>query len=486
MYRFCLFIFILLALAILIVYPISIGGSYSKSLLLYTLLIGAFSVALFIFSSVIDPVKELRRQYIRPIYMFLIGYIIVFFQAYVDLFLENLQPNAIFFFIKPGLINQAAILSVTGLIMVFVGYLTGRKRVSTKKKITPLSYLPTKQLIYVLTFFNVFNIFLNGQQMLSGEYSQEAIESSAGTVGAYVQLLFYVSYLSIIVIHSINSRVLANTSIIVFLKKLGPLFYINLIIYLLLVMLSGDRGPILTMSLTLIAAMTVGTQSQFRLGTIIFAIVLGASFISVLGVVRKMDEQLTFQERISRAWSEDVVGERYQSVLPATAELSTSVRTLHIALDYVPVHHSYLLGMFQLRETLKVVPFASGFFDPMFPAHFRYRNSAFFITWVDKGDNYKVGTGSSINADLYLSFGEIGVVVFLFLLGRLFRWVDLLIFSRGGMYISLFSVVLMISIVGSSIYWSRASLLTPVQSVALAYIFVIVYRKIILKPKPAR
>lgn len=481
MYKFCLFVFIVLALAVIVVYPYSVGSYYSEPLLLYTLAIGAGGGVLFIFSAFIDPVKELRRQYIRPIYMFLLGYIIVFFQGYVDLYLGNLNPNSFFFFINPGLINQGALLSVIGLIMLFIGYLTGRKRVKKRTENSSLIYLPIKGLVYVLTVFNLLNIALNATQMLSGEYSQEAIENNAGTIGSYAQLLFYVVYLGVIVIHAINCRVSGIGSIWTFLRKLGPLFYINLFVYLGLVMLSGDRGPILTMSLTMLAAITIGTQSRLKFVTLVLAVLIGATFISILGVVRKMDANLSFGERMSKAFEDDSVNERYQSIVPATAELSTSVRTLHLALDHVPTHHNYLFGLFQIREALKVIPFAAGFFDPLFPSHFRYRHSAFFITWVDKGDNYTVGTGSSINADLYLSFGEIGVVLFLFLLGRLFRWIDLLVFSEKGKYINIFSVVLMISIIGSSIYWSRASLLTPIQSVALTYIFVIIYRKAILK-----
>lgn len=373
-------------------------------------------------------------------------------------------------------------MSAIGLIALFVGYLTGRKRVKeSRTKGRSLEFLPINSLVYVLTAFNLLNIALNAAQMLSGEYSQEAIENSAGTLGSYAQLLFYVVYLGVIVIHTINSRIVGINSIWVFLRKLGLLFYINLFAYLLLVMLSGDRGPILTISLTMLAAITIGTQRRIKFATIVFAVLIGATFISILGVVRKMDTNLSFGERMSRALEDDSVNERYQSIVPATAELSTSVRTLHLALDHVPTHHNYLFGLFQIREILKVIPFASGFFDPLFPEHFRYKHSAFFITWVDKGDNYTVGTGSSINADLYLSFAEVGVVLFLFLLGRLFRWVDLLVFSENGRYINIFSVVLMISIIGSSIYWSRASLLTPIQSMALTYIFVILYRKVVLK-----
>lgn len=487
MYRFCLFLFVLLIIGVLIVYPSSVGSHFSEPLLFYTIVIGGCALAVFVFSTITDPVVELRGQYIRPIFMFLIGYLIVFFQAYVDLMLGNLDPRSFFFFVKPSLINQGALISVGGLIMVFLGYLTGRTSIHKKRRSNLVeNAMPLRQLLYFLTIFNLLNVAFNARQMLSGEYSQEAIENSAGTIGSYIQLLFYVTYLSVIVIHSINSRVNANRNVFVFLKKLGGLFYVNLLVYLILVMLSGDRGPILTMSLTLLAAVTIGTQSKIRLGIIFLLILLGATFISILGVVRKMDGNLTFQERFSRAWADDSVNERYQSFLPATAELSTSVRTLHIALDYVPERHEYLLGLFQLRETLKIIPFAAGIFDPLFPNHFRYRNSAFFITWVDKGDNYTVGTGSSINADLYLSFGEIGVVVFLFLLGRLFRRVDLVVFGQGGINIDIFSVVLMITIIGSSIYWSRASMLTPIQSIALTYIFVIVYRKITLKTNSAR
>lgn len=102
MYKFFLFLFIVLLLAVIVVYPYSVGSYYSEPLLLYTLSVSAIALTLFIFSALIDPVRELRTQYIRPIYMFLLGYIIVFFQAYIDLYLENLNPNSFFFLLALG------------------------------------------------------------------------------------------------------------------------------------------------------------------------------------------------------------------------------------------------------------------------------------------------------------------------------------------------------------------------------------------------
>ncbi|MCS4238346.1 hypothetical protein M2306_001541 [Myroides gitamensis] len=483
MYKFCFSLLIPLFLFLLVLYPFSIGLNYSKGLLLLTLVIVIISVILFVFSTFFDPIVELRKQYIRPIFLFLLGYLIVFFQGYTDLLLGNLLATDLFYFVKPHLINQAALLSCAGLIALFLGYFIRLKPI--KKKYKVFSVIPLDRLIIVFTLFNLLSIYLNLKTFLSGEYSQELIESNSGTSSSYAQLLFYITYLSIIILHAINCRLKGANSIIQFVKGLGWLFYVNLGVYLLLIIISGDRGPILTISLTFICAATVGTLVRIKLKYILMCVFGGALFITLLGIVRRMDTKVSLSNRLVEAFSENKISEKYESFSPVTAELASSVRTLHFVIDKVPNDYPYLFGLLQLRESLKTIPFAAGIFDPLFPSHFRYINSAFYITWLDKGNFYFVGSGSSINADLYLIFGEISVLLGLFLVGRLFRRLDVLVFTSDRKFISLYSIVLSISILGSSIFWSRATYLAPIKSIAFTYIMVYLYLGFINRKKKA-
>lgn len=470
MYKICSFLMIPLFCLVITLYVFSDGGAYSKEMLTGTICIVFISILLFIVSSFYDPIKQIRKQYIRPMYLFLIGYFIVFYQAYLDVLFGNIRENDLFFFYKSTLINKAALLSTIGLLALFLGYFLRVKKIKVKPE--KLKYIPLKKLIIFFTIINLVSLAANIKTLLYGEYSQALLEEKAGSLGSYLELIFYVTYLSILIIHAINCRLVNVQSVRQFIKSLGLLFFINVGIFLLLVMLSGNRGPILTYSLTFICSLTIGTFYKLKFKYIFIAIISGSIFFSLLGIVRKMDTNKPFSDRLIEAYAGNGISEKYTSFSSGTAELSTSVRTLHYSMEYVPDKYPHLYGIIQLRESLKIIPFAAGIFDPLFPSHFRYKNSAFYITWLDKGEFYNVGTGSSIVADLYLSFGEIGVFLGMFLIGRLFRKADVYAFVINQEGISVFGAIVTIVLVGTSIGWSRATFLEPVQSIAFAYIMI--------------
>lgn len=478
MFKVCSFLMIPLFSFVTILYAFSDKAEYSKGLLIGTISIVFVAIFLFILSSFYDPIQQIRKQYIRPIYLFLIGYFIVFYQAYIDVLLGNLKETDLFFFYKSSLINNAALLSTIGLLAMFIGYFIRFKPILVKSE--KLKYIPLKNIILFFTFINIVSLYANLKTFLSSEYSQALIEEKAGSLGSYLELIFYVTYLSILILHAINCRLKNISSIKTYIKGLGPLFFLNVGVFLLLVMLSGNRGPILTYSLTFICSLTIGTLYKLKFKYILLAVIGGSIFFSLLGIIRKMDTNRSFSDRLVEAYSGNSISEKYTSFSSGTAELSTSVRTLHYSMEYVPDKYPHVYGIIQLRESLKIVPFAAGIFDPLFPSHFRYKNSAFFITWLDKGEFYNVGTGSSIIADLYLSFGEIGVFVGMFFIGRIFRRFDVYAFSSNQKGITIFGAVVTIVLVGASISWSRATFLGPIQSIAYAYIML---RYIIWKNK---
>src|SRR5690606_30579498 len=158
----------------------------------------------------------------RPIFIFLFGYFVVFFQAYIDLLLGNISPNDTFFFVVPDVINRGAALNTVGLVMLLIGYSFRQSprilRPHFQKSI-PIVYL-----VILLTFFNVLQVYLNINVLLSGEYSQEQLENSAGTAGSYANLLFYVTYLAVIICHTLNCRRRESCTLWGFFRGLGLLF----------------------------------------------------------------------------------------------------------------------------------------------------------------------------------------------------------------------------------------------------------------------
>jgi oligosaccharide repeat unit polymerase len=83
--------------------------------------------------------------------------------------------------------------------------------------------------------------------------------------------------------------------------------------------------------------------------------------------------------------------------------------------DFIPQRHDYFYGKFFLLSITSIVPFLSG---QLVSPDDSYIASSTVITYTLNGANSNWGLGSNIVSDLYMDFGAIGVIIFIFIIGR--------------------------------------------------------------------
>ncbi|MFR9165364.1 MAG: O-antigen polysaccharide polymerase Wzy [Dysgonomonas sp.] len=458
-------------LVIIFLYPLSIG-QYSKPMLGFTLILALLSIIIFALSK--EKNQSIQKQYFRPIIFFLIGYCIVFFQLYVDILLGNVNANNSFLFVNSMLINQAALLSCGGLITFLLGYLIFSNQKIRSRNTVPKVY-SLNGLSCILLFFLLLFIYYNGSNYIMGSYSQEFMEEKAGTMAAYSEILFLSTYFSIVILNCRRCRIEKIDDTWLFVKSYGILFYISIVTYMSFVLLSGDRGPILVILLTFLFSYVVGTLKKIKLTTYIFIVIAGAFCFTILGIARSIDDDKPMVLKVYLALQDQKPNFVDKSIIPITSELAASVRTLHYSMSYVPEKHPYLFGSFQIRDILGTVPFSNSVTKNFLDPHFKYKSSAYFATWIHQGEKYSYGDGSSINADLYLSFGVLGVWIGLFLLGILFRRIDLIVFSTSINNVTLFILTLAFIIMGTCLRMSRGTFFEQLRYVVFTFVIIIIY-----------
>ena len=323
-------------------------NDYYPFILLLTLLVVVFSICLFALSK--QPFGGSKPIYFRICTLFLLGYLIVCFQRYIDFLFGYLNTPLIrFLFTSPDLINKCALLSLAGLLSFIIGYLLHNPSVPKLKKIALPVYTPTKWLIFLLLISVFLFIYYYGSYYLTNIYSQDFLESKKGSMASYLETAIFSLIYSIFILHTKNRKEKGET-LFSYIKSLGLLFHISLFTFLGLFFLTGDRGFIIRGAAVYFFAYIIKVRPKINLPTILILILIASFSVTIIGIVRNKDLTLPMSDRIISTITEKEFDR--SSIFNSTAELSTSVRCLHSAVDYVPERHSFLYGYFQISHSM--------------------------------------------------------------------------------------------------------------------------------------
>lgn len=185
-----------------------------------------------------------------------------------------------------------------------------------------------------------------------------------------------------------------------------PLIFGLLVIFLILI--SGRRTEAVSLMFSLFFALMYvykGKVPYIRLVLIVLGIAFFFTVLSFYRVSTVGDTQEALQE-----------ASNVSSIFPPTRELAFNVVSLHIILTYVPSQIDYNYGITFFPGFLTIIPGAQRLFFSIMDLPIIEQGSALFCTILAKGD-LSWGLGTSCIADVYLSFGLIGVVIVFFIWG---------------------------------------------------------------------
>ena len=452
--------FYIVLLIILVIDFLLLERSFSIFNVYY--LLSFFIVILFSFFFRTEKFILLAKQKFKISYLFLFSFIVVHFQYYFDLALdETLLPIFTRKISDPDTLIKSGIISLIGLVSFLLGYLI--KRDSVKLKLRNKKYRHT-YMLKALCFFSFiyFIVSLDLVKFFLGDGSE------TDSLSYYAMMLLEVSIISVLLSHSHNlSHQNRSISLLKFITSLGFVVNFILVIYLALVALSGDRGPIISFALVYTFSYIKASNKIFDKKLIFISISIGLLFIIQLGVVRSLNKNLSYLDRISSSFNQDSRFS-YKSIIPFTQELSKSSRCLNIAVGSVPEINSFFYGRFQLQQIISAIPFTSFLNTMIFDNIPEYKGSTYYITWRYQGqlDGFN-GIGSTCIADLYLDFGVFGVAFGMLLFGYLLRQIELYsIINHSNVFISCLTFSFMFFAIGIA----RQSILMPLKYLALLYI----------------
>lgn len=462
-------ILILLIITFFIVSFILIPFAYLYNDTILYLIVGMFVGSLFLYFTYAGKQLAFKGQFLRISYIFIIGFAIVYLQNNIDLLLGYKSVDSECF-ASMETICTSALYSLIGFLSYILGFVTSKEYYSGLSYSTENDYtiqISDKYLLIQKILFVVFVcIYLsyNAGVILSGNYyyNEQTMLDNAGSMLNYSAVMINVLMFTILCSNAYNLKFYeVELSFWDFIKINGLMFNIPMLIYLSFVFMTGDRGPIMTAILAFLITFVVACGKKLKLSSLLIALVLGSIIFSVMGQIRKESNLLTLKEIVS--YQNNEVNE---SIISATSELAGSYNTFTYSVERVPSVYPFFYGMLQLRTIGYSVPFLYRLI-PFIYSEKQYENdSASYCTYLIQGLNRKYGNGASILADIYLDFGLIGIIVIMFLLGRLVIRLDYELFYGMSSYWFLVAVIFF----SYSLYLSRASLSTPLYYIVPSFI----------------
>lgn len=451
LYPFILFI-------LFILYAISLSSRQNVIFSAVVLIINL--VALILFSIHREPVLNLKNQYIRIVPIFLFAYCIVFFQLHLDYVLGNFDESYTRFWVDPSIVPKALVISSIGLVSFLYGY-TLRKEKNKKNMIEndyAYNYKCSILGFNMISFFFMclMIITINPLYLLGGYGVYEM-----GVIARYSSILFELSITASLVQHIINLRLdnKINISIVNYIFSLGFVRIFLLLIYCSVVVISGDRGPIIFLIVAIAASYIILTKWKISILKFISVLFVTSVLISALVIIRESDKNTSLFSQVYGAVIEGHKPykslENSKSISNSTLELSTSIRTLHNAVKFVPSERPFFYGKLQFLQLVTVIPLSQPVFQDLFGLKEYESSSEKYVTYLIGGDG---GTeGSSCVADLYLDFGMVGVLFGLFMFGYITRYLEVKAFQDN--LPSRLSLVAFVLICQYSIYIPRATIM---------------------------
>lgn len=210
-------------------------------------------------------------------------------------------------------------------------------------------------------------------------------------------------------------------SIINYFKRPGILVGL----YAIAIMLSGRRTEALRVVIMLLFAYIYVSGTKLNIKKTLSYLFVGVILTSVFGAIR--GEGQSFSQGIELLTSNNTIS-------PFTKELAGSINTVHIAMDNVPEIIPYNYGITFFASFALLVPGLDRLITYLMPNEIALNSSTQIANMYWGGSDWGYGTGSSIVADVYISFGVIGVLIVFLLIGRLFRKLEEITTNSNNIY----------------------------------------------------
>lgn len=449
-------------------------NSYYETLSKWSLTLTLSTV---LFSSIIflllknENQQELKGNYYQISTIFVIGYIIVHFFEYLAFVIGEHTSIIDIEFVDPSYVNGAALVSCACLISFYIGSLFVKSGFSDKVKNRTVSSGNLLEYIMIVSII-VFYVSA-GDAYFSGGYGEAMNETGMSLFAELSQTIIVGAIVARSAIIVYNNK---HTTFITYTRQFSLLYYISIFTYCYLVLISGDRGPILQCAICYVTPYFFVGKRKLKAKYAVAFLCFGALLFSLLGTVRSMEGSLNMDKVVE---AQKFRNERYADdniIFTSTAELSNVVRAYHV-IYYFSETKYIVYGAGFINQFLGVIPGLRFLVYPLLGINDTEITTARLSTVLLKQDH---GMGSTCVADTYFNFGFYGSVIVFFFVGVLFRKMDISAYKNLNRQ-NPFVVCATICYMMFAIYIGRGYLSSPINILAYSWILFVLNERITRK-----
>ena len=413
----------------------------------YSLSYTTACLVIFLISSIALLLNNCRQSFIKFEFFFLLACFFTFYSYPV--FLYSINPNFSLFALNfnKDYICRGTALSTMGLAFFNIGIFNKELIIQSTKDVCDFCLLnrklspPNK-----LLFYGLMALFIPYMVNLwkVGEYNT-AFESSFINC-ILVFLVYYYLYTAFA-----NNRLTgANTS----LKIIFSFQFILVLFYTFLFLAIGSRTIPLRVVFCLLFLFDSFIRPFRKIETLLIA-VTGAFVLTFVGIIR---EGSVFEFG------------SLTSILDLGKDLTINNRSLYVIMDYVE-DNGISFGRTMLLYVLSAVPFAQSTFMKLTGFSAERLDSASLVTFLEYGmdDPDRIGLGTNVIGDIYLAFGSVGVIVLMYILGRLLTYLCTK-FKEGDLMCGILYMLFFMD----AIYLPRSGYLLGVRPLVWCYVIYII------------
>ncbi len=408
-----------------------------------------------------QPFKKKENHFFKISSFFLLSFFLVHFSNYIHYVLKTVDLR----FLESESVNKAAILSLCCFISVVLGirstYKPFKIRTSVRFDNRTNDFLSYIFFIAICLFYG----FTDKRFFSSGGNFEILNNIGWHPLGQVGNSLCIAAVLASII--SVYYRCYdQNISHITFKEylKLFPLkFYFLLFVYIGLILVSGDRGPMIDIGIAFVSNYFIVTRKKVKISQIIILILIASFTLTFLAYLRADPDELSVDKVLAVSDRMKESNENTNGLYIMTKDLSNVVDAYHLVFSYTE-SYGIIYGLGTFFQIVGILPGIRSIIYNILGLDISILSTDVIATNL-LGEGY--GAGTTCVADTFYNFGLYGAVLIFFVFGKLIRKLELSIYDYSG---SLFIIVVAFSYLTKSIYLGRSSLFQPMNLIAYTFL----------------
>ena len=380
-----------------------------KQFMTICLLLVGINLTFFMLQRHRGAAKQLKGIYFRHTLIFIVCFLIVFFQCDLDYIIGLSDETDKLIWTDTSVVCKSVSLASMAFFSVLLGFsLYDEKKINNQRRYRYTFKI--KQGLYVFGFImlGVYLIFAPREYLMGG-YNAGMDRGWANVILVLLQAVF-------ITMFSVYCYEYGEGKSVKELLHELRMPILLVLAYIGIILLSGRRTEAVRMGILLILVYGYIKRTNINYkAVIVITLGLALLFTSV---------------SLLRTGNKVEILDNYLSVSPLTRELAGSVNTLHVAVSNFPENYPYTHGLTFFPNFFVMIPGLDQFYQTFIREAGVITSSAELLTILEVGEDATYGMGSSNVADVYIAFGPIGVAFIFFLLGYFIRYLEYGTFCR--------------------------------------------------------